>query len=61
MNTEEKAQVVTAARGTELIQFHAALAFLHQDDLPVHTIPNNHPTKMDVLPKTLDQIILTAK
>ena len=31
--TEEKPKVVVAARGTELIQFLAALATLHQDDL----------------------------
>ena len=31
------------------------------DDPPVHTIQNHHPTKMDVLPKTLVQIILAAK
>ena len=33
MTTEAKAKVVAAACGTELIQFLAALAFLHQDDL----------------------------
>ena len=31
------------------------------DDHLVHTIPNNHPTKMDVLQKTLVKIILVAK
>ena len=31
-----------------------------RDDHLVHTIPNHHPTKMDVLPKTLVQIILAA-
>ena len=31
------------------------------DDHPVHTIPNHHSTKMDVLPKTLIQIRLAAK
>ena len=31
------------------------------DDHLVHTIPNHHPTKMDVLPKTFVQIILAAK
>ena len=31
--TEEKAKLVAAAWGTELIQFLAALAILHQDDL----------------------------
>ena len=30
------------------------------DDHSVHTIPNYHPTKKDVLPKTLVQIILAA-
>ena len=72
----------------ELIQFLAALASFHQDDLkkrmnrimavewsgvewngclgkmkdhPVHTIPNPHLTKMDVLQKTCVQIILAAK
>ena len=28
---------------------------------PVPTIPNHHPIKMDVLPKTFVQIILAAK
>ena len=32
INTEEKAKVVAAVWGTELIQFLAALAILHQDD-----------------------------
>ena len=31
------------------------------DDHLVHTIPNHHPTKMDVLPKTFVQIILATK
>ena len=33
--TEEKAKVVAAVWGTELIQFLAALAILHQDDLKI--------------------------
>ena len=34
IKTEEKAKVVAASvRGTELLQFLAALAILHQDDL----------------------------
>ena len=33
IKTEEKAKVVAAAWGAELIQFLAALAVLHQDDL----------------------------
>ena len=33
INTEENAKVVTAAWGTEFIQFLAALAILHQNDL----------------------------
>ena len=33
MTTEAKAKVVAAAWGIELIQFLAALAFLHHDDL----------------------------
>ena len=33
INTEEKAKVVPVIWGTELIQFIAALAILHQDDL----------------------------
>ena len=33
INTEEKAKVVAADYGTELIKFLAALAILHQDDL----------------------------
>ena len=32
IKTEEKAKVVAAIWGTELIQFLAALAILHQDD-----------------------------
>ena len=32
INTEEKAKVVAAVLGTELIQFLATLAILHQDD-----------------------------
>ena len=35
--------------------------FEKMDDHPVHTTPNHHPTKMDVLPKPFFQIILTAK
>ena len=31
------------------------------DDHPVHTIPNHHPTKMEVLPKTFVKIVLPAK
>ena len=33
IKTEEKAEGVDAAWGAELIQFFAALAILHQDDL----------------------------
>ena len=33
LKTEEKAKVIAAVRGTELIQFLAALAILNQDDL----------------------------
>ena len=33
INTEEKATVVAAVWGTELIKFLAALAILHHDDL----------------------------
>ena len=33
IKTEEKAKVVAAVWGTELIKFLAALAFFHQDDL----------------------------
>ena len=33
-------------------------ALKKKDDHPVHTIPNHHPTKMDVLQRTLDEIIL---
>ena len=80
---EEKAKVVAAVWGKELIHFLDALAIFHQDDLKkkmnrikaiwwngflgqmddhsVHTTPNQHPTKMDVLPKTFVQIILAAK
>ena len=80
---EEKAKVVAAVWGKELIHFLDALAIFHQDDLKkkmnrikaiwwngflgqmddhsVHTTPNQHPTKMDILPKTFVQIILAAK
>ena len=34
---------------------------LQNYDHPVHTIPNHHPAKIDVLPKTLVQIILAVK
>ena len=33
IKTEKKAKVVAAVWGTELIQFFAVLAILHQDDL----------------------------
>ena len=33
IKTEERAKVVTAVWGTELLQFLAALAIFHQDDL----------------------------
>ena len=33
--TEEKAMVVAAAWGTELIKLHAVLAIFHQDDLKI--------------------------
>ena len=32
INTKEKVKVVTPAWGTELMQFLASLAILHQDD-----------------------------
>ena len=35
--------------------------FEKMDAHPVLTIPNHHPTKMDVLPKNVVQIILAAK
>ena len=35
--------------------------FGNMNDHPVQTIPNHHPTKMDVLPKPFVQIILAAK
>ena len=31
------------------------------DDYPIYTIPNQHPTKMDVLLKTFVQIILADR
>ena len=31
------------------------------DNHPVYNIPNHHPTKMDVFPRTLAQIIFAAK
>ena len=34
--------------------------FGKMDDHPVHTTPNHHPLKMDVLPKTFLQIILAV-
>ena len=33
MYTEDKAKIVAAVWGTEFIQFLAALAILHQDDM----------------------------
>ena len=36
--TEEKAKVVAISWGTEFIQFFAALAILHQDELKNRTI-----------------------
>ena len=30
------------------------------NDHPIHTSPNHHPPKLDVLPKTFLQIILAA-
>ena len=55
MKIEEKAKVVAAGWGTELIQFIAALAIFHQDDLKkgmnssyssfhpgaIHPVPNS--------------------
>ena len=35
--------------------------FRKRDDHLVHTTPNHHPPKMDVLPKTVLQIILAAR
>ena len=35
--------------------------FRKMDDLPVHTIPNHRPPKIDILPKTFLQLILLAK
>ena len=35
--------------------------FGNMNDHLVHTIPNHHPSKMDVLPKPFFQIILAAK
>ena len=35
--------------------------FEKMDDYPFHTIPNQYPTKVDVLPKTFVQIFLAAK
>ena len=72
--TEEKKKVVAAVWRTESIQFHATLQIQHQDDLKkrmnrrrdawqngCHTTLNHHPTKMEGLPKTFLQIIITAK
>ena len=36
--TEEKAKVVAASWGTELLQFFAPLAILHQNDLKIRLI-----------------------
>ena len=35
--------------------------FGKMDDLLVHTTPNHHPPKMDILPKTFRPIILASK
>ena len=45
----------------ELRLYLAKWIFKKMDDHPVHTIPNHHYTKMDVLPKTSVQIILAGK
>ena len=37
MNTEENAKVVAASGGTEFIQFLAALAVLHKENLMICT------------------------
>ena len=39
----------------------ASGCFGKMDNLPVHSTPNHHPTKMDVLQKTVLPIILAAK
>ena len=67
--TEEKAKVVAAVWGAELIKFRFRARMIGRngliekftfggmdaseqlDDIPVHTTPNHHPPKMDVLPK----------
>ena len=59
IKTEENAKVVAA------VLPNYSIAIFHQADLkkrmnPVHTIPNHHPTKMDVLLKTFVQIIPAA-
>ena len=41
--TEEKAKVVAAVWGTELIQLHVALAILHLDDLKKGMCSSYHP------------------
>ena len=41
--------------------YNPGINFEKKDDYPVHTIPNHHPTKMDVLQKTFVQNILAAK
>ena len=59
IKTEEKAKVVVAVWGTELILLLAAIG--KRDDPPIHTIPNHHPNKTEALPKFLFlQIILAA-
>ena len=74
--TEAMAKVVASVCGTELIPCRTTdlasgwfeqtwqstvVAAEHLDDLPVLTIPNHHPSKMDVLLKTFLQIIRAAK
>ena len=47
IKTEAKAKVITSIWGTEFIQFLAALAILHQDDLKketIHPILQNRPS-----------------
>ena len=46
VKTEEKAKVVAAAWGTEVIQFLAVIAILHQDNLKNRMnscFASNHP------------------
>ena len=54
-------QVVMKKRINRIMATWRNGCFEKMDNHPIHTTENPHPTKMDVLPKTFLQIILSAK